>query len=343
MTRMNLEETLASQRATTREQLEAAWQLHIARIEEQLASGWKEHLGQIVEERFADVRERVDEAFVQELDAKAAEIGASLRRDVADRFNATLHRLRGSETETDLYLAVLESCGAFCRRAALLLLNGSTLRSLGSRDFSAEASGLLGEVEISLDSAPALASAVRAGSAASAARTAAELSSELAAFFGEDTEGKVGLFPIVCSDMTVAVLLAGADGEDISSGLDWLAQTAGLILDARAAAAVASAPEPDWRNLLPEDQEVHLQARRFARVHVAEMRLYKAQAVRDGRAHKALYAALKQDIDAARDAFRKEFIEPFPSMPDYLHQELVRTLSNDDALLLGPDYPGPLA
>jgi hypothetical protein len=340
---MNLEDTLASQRATAREQLEAAWQLHIARIEEQLAGGWKEHLGQIVEERFAEVRERVDEAFAQDLETKAAEIGGSMRRELADRFNAMLRQLRGSETETDLYTAVLESCGVFCRRAALLLLNGSALRSLGSRDFGTEASGLLGEVEIPLDSAPALASAVQAGNATSAARTAAELSSELAVFFGEDPEGKVGLFPIVCGEKTVAVLSAGAGGEDISSGLEWLAQTAGLILDARAAAAVTSTPEPDWRNLLPEDQERHLQAQRFARVHVAEMRLYKAQAVRDGRAQKALYAALKPDIDAARDAFRKEFIEPFPSMPDYLHQELVRTLSNDDALLLGPDYPGPLA
>ena len=30
-------------------------------------------------------------------------------------------------------------------------------------------------------------------------------------------------------------------------------------------------------------------------------------------------------------------------MADYLHQELVRSLSNDDPSLLGPDYPGPLA
>jgi len=30
-------------------------------------------------------------------------------------------------------------------------------------------------------------------------------------------------------------------------------------------------------------------------------------------------------------------------MIDYFHVELVRTLANDDASMLGPDYPGPLA
>ena len=31
-----------------------------------------------------------------------------------------------------------------------------------------------------------------------------------------------------------------------------------------------------------------------------------------------------------------------PTMVDYLHLELVRSLANDDAILLGPNYPGPL-
>jgi hypothetical protein len=29
-------------------------------------------------------------------------------------------------------------------------------------------------------------------------------------------------------------------------------------------------------------------------------------------------------------------------MVDYLHLELIRTLANDDAELLGKDYPGPM-
>jgi hypothetical protein len=30
-------------------------------------------------------------------------------------------------------------------------------------------------------------------------------------------------------------------------------------------------------------------------------------------------------------------------MVDYIHVELLRTLANDDAELLGEDYPGPMA
>ena len=108
-------------------------------------------------------------------------------------------------------------------------------------------------------------------------------------------------------------------------------------LEARAAAAPPAAPE-----LPPEERAAHLRASRFARVQVAEMRLYKANAVREGRAQRDLYSALKEDIDAAREAFRLNFVTACASMADYLHLELVRTLANDDPLSLGPAYPGPL-
>jgi hypothetical protein len=72
------------------------------------------------------------------------------------------------------------------------------------------------------------------------------------------------------------------------------------------------------------------------------MRLYKSQAVRSGRLNRNLYATLKDDIDAGREAFRRQFLAGSSSMVDYFHQELVRALANDDAALLGPDYPGTL-
>ncbi|MGD0199163.1 MAG: hypothetical protein ABSD27_00275 [Bryobacteraceae bacterium] len=92
-----------------------------------------------------------------------------------------------------------------------------------------------------------------------------------------------------------------------------------------------------------EEEELRLRAQRFARVRVAEMRLYRAQAVHAGRAAKRLYAELKEDIDSARLAFEREYLSASAAMPDYLHAELVRTLANDDLSALGPDYPGPLA
>ena len=88
---------------------------------------------------------------------------------------------------------------------------------------------------------------------------------------------------------------------------------------------------------------VHSTALRFARVRVAEMQLYQASQVKSGRNRRDLYDELAPAIDAARGAFRERFLLPLNGIPDYLHQELVRTLAKEDAVLLGPSYPGPQA
>lgn len=89
-------------------------------------------------------------------------------------------------------------------------------------------------------------------------------------------------------------------------------------------------------------EEKDLRAQRFARVRVAEIQLYHAAQMKNGRAAGDVYAALKSQMDAARDAYREKFLTPMNGTADYLHAEFVRTLANDDAALLGPGYPGPL-
>ncbi|MGC4048507.1 MAG: hypothetical protein QM757_02190 [Paludibaculum sp.] len=49
-------------------------------------------------------------------------------------------------------------------------------------------------------------------------------------------------------------------------------------------------------------------AQRFARVRVAEMRLYQAQAVRQGREDGRLYLALRGEVDRGRTQFKHEFL-----------------------------------
>ena len=110
----------------------------------------------------------------------------------------------------------------------------------------------------------------------------------------------------------------------------------------RIAGASSSPAGPTWTELPSPEQELHLRAQRFARTRVAEMLLHKARQVRAGRGTNNLYGILKEEIEAGREAFRREFIETCPSMVDYLHLELQRTLAKDDAGALGPDYPGPL-
>ncbi|HYV63498.1 MAG TPA: hypothetical protein VE958_12530, partial [Bryobacteraceae bacterium] len=101
------------------------------------------------------------------------------------------------------------------------------------------------------------------------------------------------------------------------------------------------APRNQWWDLSPKEQQQHLAAQRFARVQVAEMRLARPDAVRSGRVARDLYGAFKESVDPAREGFREKHMAS-PTMVDYLHLELVRSLAHDDANLLGPSYPGPL-
>lgn len=98
------------------------------------------------------------------------------------------------------------------------------------------------------------------------------------------------------------------------------------------------------KSLAPQipQEDKHLRAQRFARVWVAEIQLYHAAQMKSGRASGDVYAALKAQMDAARQAYRENFLTPTNGTADYLHAEFVRTLANDDAALLGPGYPGPL-
>ena len=355
----DLRQTLDEQRAAALEQIEAAWQLHIARVEEQLSTGWREHLAHVADERFQEVSRRVEETFAAQLEARLAELRSALRRELADRLNQSLRRLRNSGSEPEVFVNLLDLSATFCRRAALVVVDGQVLRCEGSRDFAAEGSGQVAGFELAPSSAPALLSTIEAKDTTVAECTPVELSPELSSFFEAAPGAKVGLFPIVSGEKTVAVLCAGGGVEAAEfGGLELLTVMAGLILDARAAAELrrlalvtiaeasrAPAPaalEPEWSGLSRTDQEIHSKARRFARVQVAEMRLFKAQAVKEGRLRQDLYSTLRQEIDAAREAFRGIFAGASASMVDYLHLELVRTLANDDARMLGPAYPGPL-
>jgi hypothetical protein len=109
------------------------------------------------------------------------------------------------------------------------------------------------------------------------------------------------------------------------------------LLETLQAKSVPAVPGPAVAN------EALPRARRYARVKVAEMQLYAADRVAGGRAARRLYSALHPEIDDARKGFKDEFLTSAHGMPDYLHEELVRVLAQDDETLLGPDYPGPLA
>lgn len=133
---------------------------------------------------------------------------------------------------------------------------------------------------------------------------------------------------------------------------------AGAVAEAAEASAPASepeaapwAPEPppppaapavvDVSQLSEEEQKVHKDAKRFAKLLVSEIELYNKAKVAEGRKNQDIYTRLKTDIQRSRQTYAKRFGKTAVTQVDYFHEELVRTLAANDASLLGSDYPGP--
>jgi hypothetical protein len=258
-------------------------------------------------------------------------------RDIAN-LNHAARRLRSSAGNWPQ--ALVQASAPFCEHSALFALrNGLLHLEASSRQCSIE--------DIALETAPAFRSAVESKDTVVAVPVPGEMSPPIAAGFSEAAGGKFHLFPILAAGQVVALLYAGAAGRFQTDALELLATLAGAILESQASKSAdglvnISAP----RQAALADSHVtsqHFAAQRFARVQVAEIRLHQDQQVKSGRAGRDLYSSLKTEIDSAREAYRRVFVDGSEDMPDYLHQELVHTLAHGDVEVLGPDYPGPMA
>jgi len=344
-TASELRSAIEEAQALAREQIAAAWQLQVDRVREQLEAGWRDNLDRIFQERFADVESRLQQSFVGTLDARIRRC----RSEVTDGLNQTARRLRGAASKEEWIRTLIEAVSQYCGKSAVLAVTPKGL-SLGEHP------------PVPLSSAPAFASAVESKDTVVAVGTSRELSQTMSAVLGDASDKKVYLFPIVARQNVVAVLYAepGEQAVDVSA-IELLASLAAASIEATesvvvksassdlvriagtsVAPAAVSSPAPMWTDMTKLEQEQHLRAQRFARTRIAEILLHKARQVRHGREALNLYDGLKEEIEAGREAFRREFFETCPSMVDYFHLELQRTLARGDSGALGPNYPGPL-
>ncbi len=90
-----------------------------------------------------------------------------------------------------------------------------------------------------------------------------------------------------------------------------------------------------------EEEVMHAEARRFARLLVAEIKLYNEDGVQEGRVSSDLYRRLKADIDRSREMYEKRVAPTVRDSEDYFHSEMIRVLAQEDPQLMGIDYPGP--
>jgi hypothetical protein len=91
----------------------------------------------------------------------------------------------------------------------------------------------------------------------------------------------------------------------------------------------------------PEEEKLHSDAKRFARLLVSEIKLYNEHHVTEGRENRDLYLRLKRDIDRSREMYEKRVSPNVARKIDYFHDEVIRILGDNDPSTLGSDYPGP--
>jgi hypothetical protein len=298
---------------------------------------------------------------LDDVERAAGEVGKHARQECANLLNQAMRRLWQASDPAGLADTLADAAAKFAGGAAVLSIEGgiATLESVRPSGYAVPAPG----DQTALDAAPALAAAIESREPVIAAAAESEVGETLAALAASAGDDRMAVFPVashggvpglVCAwgavEAAAVELLANVAGEEWERLSRIAAATAAEAAAAAAEAAAAAAAELAtiapaeriWDSLPAEDQRIHLRAQRFARVRVAQWRLRDGAAVRSGRAQRDLYGGLEEQIEEARKSFRDEFFAPCPSMVDYLHLEMVHTLANDDAELLGKDYPGPL-
>jgi hypothetical protein len=319
---------------------------------------WREvvdkHHSALIDELSVRLDSDLREAVAQAAAAERSESSRELKRacDEAGRsrvesLDQILRRLRTAAEEQILPLFA-EVCAPYAEQLVVLVFESNQARSVASVGIPNQT--LLFETGL----APAILTAIDSRDPVVALATETEISPVLAEVFGMNPSlapgGKAYLFPIVARHSVVAMLIAS--GVPVSAPIELLCEAAGMRLEAVARKTQPvqpangkesrQAPVVAWDGLNADDQRLHLQAQRMARLRVAEMRLYHEDRLRSGAAAGDIYGALQSEIDPARSQFLQMFLSKSPTMVDYLHLEILRSLAHNDDSLLGHRYPGPM-
>jgi len=311
----------------------------------------------------ADLKDAVSRAIVAERSQASDQLARTREeasRAQAESLNQALRRMRHATGDQKVLQALVENVVPYAASAVVLVFENHQARvaASGGSDLG---QSLFNNLSFEIADAPALVSAIESGDPVTALATSTEISSALAdklnAGSGDEDEAKAYLFPIRARQSIVAVLLATrlvASSKTAASTapIELLCEAAGMRLEGIAGVAEPGAladsgqdraeKRLSWDTLSPDDQRLHLQAQRTARLRVAEMRLYNEADLRRGVAAGNIYGALQPVIDSARSQFLQDFLAKSATMVDYLHLEVLRTLAHDNDAVLGQSYPGPM-
>lgn len=302
----------------------------------------------------------LEQLFQSETEARISTSVQAAERALAEHLNQSVRRLRQAAAFPEIAAILCDASAPFAEACAVFHINENTVSGERLRGTASEAAERFRDIQFAAAEAAAFAGAIDSREPVVALCSAAEVSSAVVEAFGHAPGDKAYLFPLTVDRTTVGMLYATGAVE--SAALELLAQAAAAVMEVRQrpaqwdrppglspdlvriepASAAPASPARDWDDLSAADRQLHLRAQRFARVKIAEMRLYLPEAVKAGREHQDLYSALQDAIDEGREAFGQTFVTANKTMVDYFHLELVRTLANDNPAWLGEKYPGPL-
>ncbi len=254
---------------------------------------------------FSGSNSDIDPAFISRFGAPADGQILILPLVLKEKVAALVYADAGAESGSPMDTAALE----LLVRVTSAWLEVASLRKQAQKEESAEAAGEKAE------------SAPPAQAAAAAAAAAAAPSDPFAAHAPRHVAPVSAPIPApVALEQPVAV-----------------AQAEPIAVASRGSGGAAPAHDP-FANLSPEDADVHRKAQRFARLLVDEIKLYNQAKVAEGRKNRDLYDRLREDIEKSRGTFQKRYGNSAAAGADYFSQELVRSLAEDDASIMGANF-----
>jgi hypothetical protein len=306
-------------------------------------------LRQLLDDHVSRMLTQADEICEERLRAERTAAGDAARRETAERLNQAVRLLQQAESAETFWAALADGCLGFASGLAVFGIEVEELTPLAIRGVSGSVQQAFSSLRVPLAGGAALKAAITSSEPVVAAATPSEVSQELLSLLAHPAEQRMSVFPVMAGGSAKALVCAWGTVERAAIELLCYAAGAGFARFAVQPAAelvtitpAAANASPKWDDLSAVEQRTHLRAQRFARVQVASIRLQKAPAVQAGRARGDIYEELQPALDAAREEFKAKFFSACPSMVDYLHLEILRTLANEDAELLGRNYPGPL-
>jgi hypothetical protein len=325
------------------------------------------------EQRVTELRKEVVSLVAEEIERAFS--GRDAETPASSLLDSSLVSIHGSDSQTDILRALLDGAAHFASRVALFVVKGETATGWQARGLENDnavkkasvqiASGLAaraiskrGPVNASAadfdstfmktigapadghclllpllvrDKVPALVYADSGTGAGRVDSAALQLLVRSAGFWLElvtlrKLAGETGEHEHEEEPVEVAVAAAAA------------ASPATPATHSRTASTAASA-KTAARPVSAEDEEVHKKARRFAKLLVDEIKLYNQSKVAEGRQHRDLYDRLKEDIEKSRASYDKRYGNTAAAGGDYFTQEVIRVLADNDASVLGSNFP----